>query len=139
MYIVFFQKQRPTFGTIPWSQVGKSVPVWAVIISHFTFNWCLYVLLTGLPIYFKDVLGFDMKSVRKLMQFMKLWASALTLDLHVTAVIAQTEKAPASSAAVMQLFVTTTHVRFHSFSEWSCFGLAIFMPRYHPDPVRQNC
>lgn len=45
-----------------WNEILRSLPLWAAITSHFTFNWSLYVLLTGLPKYFKDVLGFDVKS-----------------------------------------------------------------------------
>jgi ACS family sodium-dependent inorganic phosphate cotransporter len=33
------------------------VPVWAMIVSHFATTWTLYVLLSWLPSYFRDVQG----------------------------------------------------------------------------------
>ncbi|KFD58629.1 hypothetical protein M514_00322 [Trichuris suis] len=51
-----------SFKDIPLKSILTSIPIWAAMISHFTYNWALYVLLTGLPLYFKNVLGFDLKS-----------------------------------------------------------------------------
>ncbi|OUC48087.1 transporter, major facilitator family protein [Trichinella nativa] len=50
------------FKDVPWRKILTSAPIWAGFVSHFTYNWSLYVLLTGLPLYFKSVLGFDLKS-----------------------------------------------------------------------------
>jgi len=49
---------------VPWGPIAKSLPVWAVAIAHFTNNWGYYTLLTCLPLYLKNILHFDMKSVR---------------------------------------------------------------------------
>ncbi|XP_071813968.1 sialin-like [Apostichopus japonicus] len=46
-------------GKIPWVSIFTSVPVWALIITHFCNNWAFYTLLTDLPTYFKGVLRFD--------------------------------------------------------------------------------
>jgi len=48
---------------VPWLKMAKSLPVWAVCIAHFTNNWGYYTLLTCLPMYLKNILHFDMKSV----------------------------------------------------------------------------
>ncbi|VDO97029.1 unnamed protein product [Soboliphyme baturini] len=50
-----------TTFSVPWNRVFKSKPVWAVFLSHFSNNWAAYVLLTDLPLYFKEVLGFYIK------------------------------------------------------------------------------
>jgi len=48
---------------VPWLKMATSLPVWAVCIAHFTNNWGYYTLLTCLPMYLKNILHFDMKSV----------------------------------------------------------------------------
>jgi ACS family sodium-dependent inorganic phosphate cotransporter len=46
----------------PWKKLFTSVPVLAVTINHFCFNWGHYTFLTELPIYLKDALKFDLES-----------------------------------------------------------------------------
>jgi ACS family sodium-dependent inorganic phosphate cotransporter len=41
----------------PWRQLLLRVPVWAMVVSHFATTWTLYVLLSWLPSYFRDVQG----------------------------------------------------------------------------------
>ena len=48
---------------IPWRQILSKVPVWAIIISHFSNNWGLYVLLSWLPSYFSSQLGVNLREV----------------------------------------------------------------------------
>lgn len=48
--------------SVPWLQVAKSLPVYAVAVAHFTNNWGYYTLLTCLPQYLKHILKFDIKS-----------------------------------------------------------------------------
>uniref|UniRef100_A0A8D8XYV4 Putative inorganic phosphate cotransporter n=1 Tax=Cacopsylla melanoneura TaxID=428564 RepID=A0A8D8XYV4_9HEMI len=47
---------------IPWKAILTSMPVWAVVISHFCENWGYWTLLTSMPSYINSVLGFDIKS-----------------------------------------------------------------------------
>jgi ACS family sodium-dependent inorganic phosphate cotransporter len=42
---------------LPWRQVLVQVPVWAMVTSHFATTWVLYVLLSWLPSYFREVQG----------------------------------------------------------------------------------
>jgi ACS family sodium-dependent inorganic phosphate cotransporter len=42
--------KAPTMG-----QLLRHPPVWAMFLGHFAANWTLYVLLTWLPSYFRDV------------------------------------------------------------------------------------
>ena len=57
---LYMYVQKPK---VPWLKMAKSLPVWAVCIAHFTNNWGYYTLLTCLPMYLKNILHFDMKSV----------------------------------------------------------------------------
>lgn len=35
----------------PWGKLLTNMPMWAIIVAHFTNNWTLYVILSWLPIY----------------------------------------------------------------------------------------
>lgn len=43
--------------TVPWGEFFTSMPVWAVTVAHFSFNWGYYTLLAWLPSYFELALG----------------------------------------------------------------------------------
>ncbi|CAB0031212.1 unnamed protein product [Trichogramma brassicae] len=47
---------------IPWRRIFTSMPVWSLIIVHGGNNWGYYLLLTGLPTYMKNILGFDVQN-----------------------------------------------------------------------------
>ncbi len=49
---------------VPWLEIFRSKACWAVFIAHFTTNWGGYLFLTQMPTYLRDVLKFDIKSVR---------------------------------------------------------------------------
>ncbi|XP_060216311.1 probable anion transporter 5 [Lycium barbarum] len=38
---------------IPWKHILVSLPVWAIVVSNFTFHYALYVLMNWLPTYFE--------------------------------------------------------------------------------------
>uniref|UniRef100_A0A4W5NVN6 Sialin n=1 Tax=Hucho hucho TaxID=62062 RepID=A0A4W5NVN6_9TELE len=46
---------------IPWGSILKSMPLWAIVVAHFSYHWTFYTLLTLLPTYMNDVLGFSIK------------------------------------------------------------------------------
>jgi len=48
---------------VPWLSFAKCLPLYALTVAHFTCTWGYYTLLTCLPLYFKHILQFDMKSV----------------------------------------------------------------------------
>lgn len=48
---------------IPWGSILTSMPLWAIVVAHFSYNWTFYTLLTLLPTYMSDVLGFSIKEV----------------------------------------------------------------------------
>ncbi|KAJ8365834.1 hypothetical protein SKAU_G00146650 [Synaphobranchus kaupii] len=51
----------PSTSHIPWSSIFSSLPVWAIVVAHFSYNWTFYTLLTLLPTYMNKILGFSIK------------------------------------------------------------------------------
>ena len=43
--------------TIPWRELLRARPIWAIVAAHFCYNWCSYVLLAWMPSYFKSAFG----------------------------------------------------------------------------------
>lgn len=52
---------------VPWGQILRSTPVWALVVVHSTQCWGFYVLLTETPTYLKQIYHFDIKTVRLLL------------------------------------------------------------------------
>ncbi|KAK9845365.1 hypothetical protein WJX81_004554 [Elliptochloris bilobata] len=52
-------KRRPA-QEIPWRLLLSKAPVWALIVCHFCHNWGTFILLTWMPTYYNQVLGFDL-------------------------------------------------------------------------------
>jgi ACS family sodium-dependent inorganic phosphate cotransporter len=48
---------------VPWKALLTSMPIWAIIVTHFCNNWSLYVLLSWLPTFVNKGLGVDYASV----------------------------------------------------------------------------
>ncbi|GAB6019423.1 hypothetical protein CHUAL_001004 [Chamberlinius hualienensis] len=45
---------------VPWKKIFKSKSVWGLILCHFGYNWGFYTILTELPTYMSNVLGFSL-------------------------------------------------------------------------------
>ena len=99
----------------PWKSIATSLPVWAIIVSHFSENWGFYTLLSDLPTYMYDVLDYDLKSS----SFMS------ALPYIVMAVIVPIGGYIADSLIVKQI-LSTTNVR-KLFTCVAYFGQAIFL------------
>ncbi|KAK5646079.1 hypothetical protein RI129_004543 [Pyrocoelia pectoralis] len=54
------QQQIKRNITHPWKSIVKSMPVWAIVVGHFSENWGFYTLLTQLPTFMKDILHFEL-------------------------------------------------------------------------------
>jgi ACS family sodium-dependent inorganic phosphate cotransporter len=50
----------PRRASPPWGKFARSPAVWAVVITHFCFNYGYYTLLAWLPSYFEGALGMDL-------------------------------------------------------------------------------
>ncbi|XP_067877196.1 sialin isoform X2 [Heterodontus francisci] len=48
---------------VPWGSLWTSLPLWAIIVPHFCYNWTFYTLLTLLPTYMEEILQFDIKEM----------------------------------------------------------------------------
>ncbi|KAG6557162.1 hypothetical protein Mapa_001089 [Marchantia paleacea] len=53
-------KPRDPLAKIPWGLILSKAPVWALIICHFCHNWGTFILLTWMPTYYNQVLGFNL-------------------------------------------------------------------------------
>lgn len=65
-YIVSSLKnQLSSQKVVPWVSILKSLPLWAIVVAHFSYNWTFYTLLTLLPTYMKEILRFNVQEVRE--------------------------------------------------------------------------
>lgn len=48
---------------IPWRKVLTCIPLWALVVTHFGQNWGFYTLLTQMPRFLSQVLGFNLREV----------------------------------------------------------------------------
>ena len=82
---------------VPWRKVFSSWPVYALIAAHFGQNFGFFMLLTELPSYLKEELGFNIKengvisSLPYLVQAITSWVASYISDS-----IVRTEKYPLS-------------------------------------------
>jgi len=44
----------------PWRKLLKSVPVWALAVAYFAESWSFFTVISCIPLFMHDVLGFDM-------------------------------------------------------------------------------
>ncbi|KAI2657840.1 Sialin [Labeo rohita] len=69
----------PATDYIPWTSILKSLPLWAIVVAHFSYNWTFYTLLTLLPTYMNDILGFSIQQNGMLsaLPYLGCWLLAL--------------------------------------------------------------
>ncbi|TRY97193.1 hypothetical protein DNTS_015798 [Danionella cerebrum] len=69
----------PSSDYIPWLAILKSMPLWAIVVAHFSYNWTFYTLLTLLPTYMKDILGFSIQQngLLSALPYLGCWLLAL--------------------------------------------------------------
>ncbi|XP_059083587.1 sialin-like isoform X2 [Tigriopus californicus] len=65
----------------PWKKMMTSRAVWAIIIAHFAENWGFYTLLTGLPMFMRDVLGYKLDAAGFLAAFPYLLMAVMSRAL----------------------------------------------------------
>jgi len=44
----------------PWRKMLTSVPVWALAVAYFANDWSVFTVMSCIPLFMHDVLGFDM-------------------------------------------------------------------------------
>ncbi|XP_030171710.1 sialin isoform X1 [Lynx canadensis] len=55
------KNQLSSQKSVPWVPMLKSLPLWAIVVAHFSYNWTFYTLLTLLPTYMKEILRFNVQ------------------------------------------------------------------------------
>nr|XP_026247139.1 sialin isoform X2 [Urocitellus parryii] len=55
------KNQLSSQKSVPWIPILKSLPLWAIVVAHFSYNWTFYTLLTLLPTYMKEILRFNVQ------------------------------------------------------------------------------
>ena len=83
-------------GSPPWRKFARSPAVWAVVVTHFCFNYGYYTLLAWLPSYFEGALNMDLGA-----------SSALSLLPYVAMVAMTPVVGPVADALVERGFSTT--------------------------------
>lgn len=56
------KNQLSSQKSVPWIPILKSLPLWAIVVAHFSYNWSFYTLLTLLPTYMKEILRFNVQA-----------------------------------------------------------------------------
>eukprot|EP00035_Acanthoeca_spectabilis_P039959 m.66232 g.66232 ORF g.66232 m.66232 type:complete len:547 (-) comp9806_c0_seq1:120-1760(-) len=51
------QQVGTQYAAVPWGKLARSIPLYAVIVSHVCNNWAFYALLTGLSTYLHSGVG----------------------------------------------------------------------------------
>ncbi|KAK0050422.1 sialin [Biomphalaria pfeifferi] len=75
---------------IPWLAIFKSLPFWSILIGHTCGNYGLYMLLTQIPTYMKEVMKFDLKTngAFSMLPYLCMWLfisiAGVTADLFIT-------------------------------------------------------
>ncbi|KAG8227727.1 hypothetical protein J437_LFUL008009 [Ladona fulva] len=94
----------------PWKSILLSMPVWAIVASHFCENWGFYTLLTQLPSFVNDTLGFDLK---KAGFFSALPYLAMAIILQISGQLADYMRSLSveSGGTKTSRIFTTTYVR----------------------------
>ncbi|XP_058804926.1 sialin isoform X2 [Phymastichus coffea] len=63
------ETHKQKLSSVPWFQIMRSAPFWAILVAHFCNNFGWYMLLIELPIFMSKILHYDLKS--------NAWLSAL--------------------------------------------------------------
>ncbi|KAB0797495.1 hypothetical protein PPYR_08488 [Photinus pyralis] len=72
------EQQVSRIAKHPWRRIFTSVPVWSIIVAHFSENWGNYTLLTQLPMYMRDARHLQLTSTGIMSAIPYLTASIIT-------------------------------------------------------------
>jgi len=110
---IFSQQIAKKMPPIPWSQLIKSAPLWAILVGHTTYNWGFYVLFTCLPKYLKEVLGFDMKhnALYSALPYLIMWIS-INVTTQVGDHLIATGKCKKVGSTILRQTKTKIYVQF---------------------------
>uniref|UniRef100_A0A674E1P3 Solute carrier family 17 member 5 n=1 Tax=Salmo trutta TaxID=8032 RepID=A0A674E1P3_SALTR len=61
---------------IPWGSILKSMPLWVIVLAHFSYHWTFYTLLTLLPTYMNEDAGRSCQPVSYISTGINLFGAA---------------------------------------------------------------
>jgi len=93
----------------PWKAMFTSRAVWAIILAHFAENWGFYTLLTGLPMFMRDVLDYRIDKAGFLAAFPYLLMALIVQSAGVLADYART-KGRLTTTQVRKIFTCSSYV-----------------------------
>nr|CAD7454671.1 unnamed protein product [Timema tahoe] len=64
---------------VPWRAILRSMPFWAILVAHMGQNYGYETLMTELPTFMKQVLRFDIKQTRKIVNAIGQYGPAIAL------------------------------------------------------------
>ncbi|KAL0278598.1 UNVERIFIED_CONTAM: hypothetical protein PYX00_000372 [Menopon gallinae] len=102
------EKKRKT-GKIPWMKMIRSSPVLALIFAQIGHDWGFYTMVTNLPKYMKDALGFNIDKIGNYtsIAFFVMWMCSLSTGWMADFMI---RKNWMSVTNVRKFFTTVAHV-----------------------------
>lgn len=71
------------FRNVPWRKIARSVPLSAIVVAAFCRNWIFALLITQIPLYFKDVFAMDPANIG-------FWAALPHVAMAITVVYSGT-------------------------------------------------
>ena len=72
---------------MPWRSILLSVPVWAITCAHVSQAFGVYVLLTELPNYMKNVLHWEEKAILTGLPYLAMWLVSGVSSILVDSII----------------------------------------------------
>ncbi|XP_050443632.1 putative inorganic phosphate cotransporter isoform X2 [Adelges cooleyi] len=72
------KKKLPT----PWGKIVTSVPMWAILVAHFSQNWGFWTLLNNTPTYINEILKFNIKSngILSALPYLTMWLMTIAIS-----------------------------------------------------------
>lgn len=93
----------------PWMAMMTSKAVWAIILAHFAENWGFYTLLTGLPMFMRDVLHYKMDTAGFLAALPYLLMALIVQSAGFLADLART-RGRLNTTQVRKLFTCASYI-----------------------------
>ncbi|XP_046391750.1 vesicular glutamate transporter 1-like [Ischnura elegans] len=120
----------------PWRKFMTSLPVWSIVMAHFSENWGFYTLLTQLPTFMKDTLHFDLKNAGFLSALPYL---AMTIVLQAAGYLAdylRTLSLTAKKGKIVSYVLSTTGVRkVFNCGAFLCQTVFMLLAAHSPSPA----
>lgn len=70
-------------SNVPWESIGRSLPMWAILVTSISYNWIFYTFITDLPNYLANVLHYNIheNTFRSALPFLGTWMFSILCSL----------------------------------------------------------